>query len=282
MNPTWAAVRAGLARGWIEFRQTLTTPSDLITILIVTGGFLAAMIWTRGTHVPGTDFSLGTTMLVGVLGLNIGVNGLATMGGLLAAEREDGTLLRAKAIPNGMLAFLIGKVVNVSGQMIFAVATTLISGTILFNGLALDSAGHWLTLIWVLALGLLATLPLGAVLGSLFPSARSAGLMTLLLAGLAAVSGIFYPITHLPAFLQWIGQVFPMYWLALGMRSALLPNALAAVEIGHSWRHLATLAVLAAWAAAGLALAPVVLRRMARRESGSNVAARREKAMQRI
>jgi ABC-2 type transport system permease protein len=282
VTPAWAAARAGVSRGWIELRQSLTTPSDLFTIVFVTGGFLTAMIWTRGTHVPGTSFSLGTTMLVSVLGLNIGVNGVATMGGLLAAEREDGTLLRAKAIPNGMLGYLIGKVVNVSGQMIFAIATTLITGTILFTGLAIGSPGTWLTLVWVVVLGLLATLPLGAVLGSLFPSARSAGLMTLLLGGLTAISGIFYPITHLPAFLQWTGQVFPMYWLGLGMRSALLPNGLAVVEIGHSWRHLATFGVLAAWAVAGLVLAPVVLRRMARRESGSNVAARREKAMLRV
>jgi ABC-2 type transport system permease protein len=103
--------------------------------------------------------------------------------------------------------------------------------------------------------------------------------MLLLLAGLAAISGIFYPITHLPVFLQWTGQVFPLYWLGLGMRSALLPHSLAAVEIGHSWRHLATFGVLAAWSVAGLVLAPVVLRRMARRESGSAVAARHEKVM---
>ena len=82
-------------------------------------------------------------------------------------------------------------------------------------------------------------------------------------------------------FLQSAGQVVPVYWLGLGMRSALLPNAMAAVEVGHSWRHLATFGVLSAWAVAGLVLAPVVLRRMARRESGSSVAARREKAMRR-
>jgi ABC-2 type transport system permease protein len=120
------------------------------------------------------------------------------------------------------------------------------------------------------------------VLGSLFSSQRSAGgPMLLLLGGLTAISGIFYPITHLPVVLQWAGQAFPLYWLGLGMRSALLPNALATVEIGHSWRHLATFGVLSAWAVAGLVLAPVVLRRMARRESGSSVAARREKAMRR-
>jgi ABC-2 type transport system permease protein len=282
MNPALVAARAGLSRGWIELKQTLTTPGDLTTILITTGGFLAAMIWTRHTHVPGTHFSLGTTMLVSVLGLNIVVYGVITMGDLLVAEREDGTLLRAKAIPNGMLGYLLGKVVNISGQIAFVVATTLLVGAFLFTGLGFGRPGGWLTLAWVLVLGLLATLPLGAVLGSLFPSQRSAGgPMLLLLAGLAAISGIFYPITHLPVFLQWTGQVLPMYWLGLGMRSALLPNAMAAVEIGHSWRHLATFGVLSAWALAGLVLAPVVLRRIARRESGSSVAARREKAMRR-
>jgi ABC-2 type transport system permease protein len=195
-------------------------------------------------------------------------------------DREDGTLLRAKAIPNGMLGYLLGKVLNFSGQIVFVFALMLLIGAFLFTGLAIGSPGSWLTLAWVLVLGLLATLPLGAVLGSLFPSQRSAGPWWLLmLGGLTAISGIFYPITHLPAFLQWLGQVFPMYWLGLGMRSALLPNSMAAVEIGHSWRHLATFGVLFAWAVIGLVLAPVVLRRMARRESGSTVAARREKIL---
>ena len=275
------AGRAGLSRGWIELKQTLTTPGDLITFLIMTGGFLAAMIWTRHTHVPGTRFSLGTAMLVSVLGLDVGVYGIVAMGDLLVIEREDGTLLRAKAIPNGMLGYLVGKVVNVSGQIAFAVAITLLTGAFLLTGLAIGSPGRWLTLAWVLLLGLLAMLPLGAVLGSLFPSQRSTGLIVLMLAGLAAISGIFYPITHLPVFLQWTGQVFPMYWLALGMRSALLPNAMAAVEIGRSWRHLATFGVLSVWAVAGLVLAPVVLRRMARRESGSSAAARRETVISR-
>jgi ABC-2 type transport system permease protein len=40
--------------------------------------------------------------------------------------------------------------------------------------------------------------------------------------------------------------------------------------------------VLGVWAVVGLVLAPFVLRRMARRESGSSVAKRREKALQRV
>jgi ABC-2 type transport system permease protein len=280
MNPALVAARAGLSRGGIEFKQTLTTPRDLISMLITTGTFLAVMIWTRHTHVPGTNFSLGTATLVSVLALDVVYYGVVNVGDLIVVEREDGTLLRAKAIPNGMLGYLLGKVVNFSGQIAFVVAVTLLVGAFLFTGLAFGRPGSWLTLAWVLVLGLLATLPLGAVLGSLFPSQRSAGpWWVLMLSGLAVISGIFYPITHLPVFLQWVGQVFPMYWLGLGMRSALLPNALAAAEVGHSWRHLATFGVLSAWAVAGLVLAPVVLRRMARHESGSAVASRREKVL---
>jgi len=276
------AARAGLSRGWIEFRQALTTPGDLIAILLPAGGLLAAMIWTRHTHVPGTRFSLGSAMLAGVLGLNVVASGVVTTGDLLVVEREDGTLLRAKAIPNGMIGYLLGKVVNISAQVALAVSITLLAGAFLFTGLATGRPASWLTLAWVLALGLLATLPLGAVLGSLFPSQRSAGpCWLLLLGGLASISGIFYPITHLPVFLQWTGQVFPLYWLGLGMRSALLPNAMATVEVGHSWRHLATFGVLSAWSVAGLLLAPGVLRRTARRQSGSAVAARRETVMRR-
>jgi ABC-2 type transport system permease protein len=279
MNTWWTAVRAGFERGWIEFKQTYTNADSLIPSVIVGGGFLLVVLLTRGSVVPGTHFSLGATMLVSVMGMNIGVNGVATMAALLATEREDGTLLRAKATPNGMAGYLIGKIVAVSAIILIGVGTTIIPASLLFHGLAVGSAIAWLTLAWVLALGLIATLPMGAVVGSLFPSARSAGLITLGTGGLAAVSGIFYPITHLPYWMQWVGQVFPMYWLGLGMRSALLPASLASVEIGHSWRHLATFGVLSVWAVAGLVLAPVLLRRMARHESGSAVAARREKAL---
>lgn len=279
MNASWVAARAGLRRGWIELRHTFTTPNDLVTLVVWTAILLTVMLWVRTTTVPGTHFSLGTAMLASMIGMTVGFNGLATLGGILTVEREDGTLLRAKATPNGMTGYLIGKVVTVSGTILIGVVVTLVTGIFLFRGLAVGSAATWLTLVPVLLLGLLATLPIGAVLGSLCPSARSAGLLTLAVGGLAAISGIFYPITHLPQWLQWIGQLFPMYWLGLGTRSALLPASMASVEIGHSWRHLATFGVLSAWAVAGFLVAPLLLRWVARRESGSSVAARREKVL---
>jgi ABC-2 type transport system permease protein len=280
---TRAAVRAGLNHGWIELSHCFTMPEDAFEILpipLISVVVLLA-VSSKHIHLPGTHFPLGSTLLAGMLVLNVGLNGITSFGMQLTAEREDGTLLRAKATPNGTLGYLIGKIVVASGTIILTVASLLIVGLAPFSGLALGRTVTWLTLAWVLALGLLATLPIGAVLGSLFRSVRSAPVVMLSTLALIGISGIFYPITQLPAWLQWVGQAFPLYWLGLGVRSALLPGSLAAVEIGHAWRHPATAGVLAAWAIAGLVLAPILLRRVARREAGSSVAARRERLLAR-
>jgi len=214
--------------------------------------------------------------------MGVAFTGLVTLAMTLTVEREDGTLLRAKAVPNGMLGYLVGKIVVMSGMTVVSLCLQLVPGLFLLDGLAAGTAGSWLTLAWVILLGLVATMPIGAIVGSLTDNPRSMGIVVLPLFGLIATSGIFYPIDNLPGWLQAVAQVFPVYWLGLGMRSALLPGGMAAVELGHSWRHLETLGVLGAWATVGLVLAPVVLRRMARRESGSTVERRRQQAMQRV
>ncbi|GIJ35817.1 ABC transporter permease [Micromonospora sediminimaris] len=282
MSPLVVAARAGLSRGRIELRQSFTNAETLWGYLFPTVVLLVVMFFLRGAKVPGTEFSLGAQTLPSTLGMTVAFGGLVTMASILTVEREDGTLLRAKATPNGMFGYLISKITLVSGMTLVSVALLLVPGLFLFDVLALDSIGAWLTLAWVMLVGMVATMPVGAVFGSLLSNPRNMGLIMLPMMGLIATSGIFYPITAMPGWLQAVAQVFPIYWLGLGMRSALLPEAMAAVELGDSWRHLETLLVLGGWAVAGLVLAPVVLRRMARRESGSSVAARREKAMQRV
>ncbi|GIG89754.1 ABC transporter permease [Plantactinospora endophytica] len=282
MNPTVTALRAGVLRGGIEVRHTLRSPQDLWNYFFPNLAFLVVMFFMRDATVPGTNFSLGARTLPSVLGGGLAFGALVTMMMALTVEREDGTLLRAKAIPNGMLGYLVGKVVQVSGMQLVSFVLLVVPGVFLVDGVELRGAGSWLTLLWVLALGLVACLPLGAIFGSLFANPRNVGVIMLPIMGLVATSGIFYPITNYPVWLQWIGQAFPVYWLGLGTRSALLPPEVAAVEIGGSWRHMETFGMLAGWAVLGLVVAPIVLRRMARRESGSSVAARKEKAMQRI
>ena len=272
------AIRLGVGRGWIELRHTFTYWPDLFQALFFSGISILVLFLMRGHSVPGTSFSLGSLTLPGVIGMNLAVGGITGVTALLAVDREDGTLLRAKATPGGMAAYVLGKITLTSGNVLLGVVLTLILGLVAFPGLAVTATGL-LTLVWVVALGLLATIPLGIALGSTISDPRFLTLIVLPFSALTAISGIFYPITHLPGWLQGIGQLFPMYWLGLGVRAALLPNALSSVELDGSWRLGYVLLALAGWAAAGLLVAPPILRRMAQRESGSRVAARRERAM---
>ncbi|GAA0404765.1 transport permease protein [Acrocarpospora corrugata] len=280
MNPAAGAVRAGWSRGLIELRQSFTDAGDLLGRLFWPVVLLVALFFLRDSAFASSGLALGTLALPSVLGMNVAL-AMVSMSQLLTADREDGTLLRAKATPNGMVGYLVGKIVVVSGGLVADLAIVVVPALFFVPGLSLGGPGGWVTIGWVLVLGLVAALPLGAVLGSVFTSPRSQGLITLPLLGLIAVSGIFYPIAALPGWVQWLGQAFPFYWLGLGMRSALLPGGAVAVEVGESWRHWETVGVLGVWAVAGLVVAPVVLRRMARRESGSSVASRRERALRR-
>ncbi|MFI2476034.1 ABC transporter permease [Nocardia xishanensis] len=281
MNPITNAVHAGLARGAIELRQTMTNGQDLFGLLFWPVIMVVVLIFMRNATFGSSGFMLGTLALPSILGMLISFNGIFGIAQLLSMEREDGTLLRAKATPNGMVGYLVGKVVTVSGWVLVPFVIVLVPGLFVVGDVALNTAGAWLSLIGIVLLGMLATLPIGASIGSLFANPRGVGFASMPIMGLVAVSGIFYPITSMPGWVQGIAQCFPIYWLGLGMRAAMLPDDAAAVELGGSWRHMETIAVLGIWAAGGFVLAPVLLRRMARRESGSSVAARREKAMQR-
>jgi ABC-2 type transport system permease protein len=283
MNPTWYAVRTGATRGLLEYRIGLTNAQDVSNYVFTAGVLATVLFFQRNTTVDGTSLSLAALAMPGIVGMLVAYSALIGVAYPLATEREDGTLLRAKALPNGIVAYVSGQVVRVSVDTVTGVLVFLVPCLLLIDGVAPRGALGWPLLALMLALGLLATVPLGMVFGSVTKSPRAVGALGMLaIGGITAISGVFYPITALPGWVQAIGQVFPVYWLGLGMRSAFLPDEAVAVEIAGSWRHLETLGMLGIWAVVGLTLAPLVLRRMARRESGSSVEASRLKAMQRV
>jgi ABC-2 type transport system permease protein len=276
MTPTVFAVRLGLARGWTEFRNSLTSLQDVPLGPPMGLLLLAILLLSMNEPVEGAAMSVATLAMPGILGVMLAAGGIVSAAYWLAAEREDGTLLRAKAVPHGIAGYVTARIVTVSLDTLLGVLIVLVPGLFLFEGLAAGGAARWLTVAWVALLGLAATLPWGAIIGSLLKSPRAAGgLSWIPMMGFIVISGIFEPIQRLWDWVQWIAQVFPIYWLGLGMRSAFLPDSAVALEIGGSWRTWETVAVLGAWAVSGLLLAPVVLRRMARRESGASLAARR-------
>jgi len=275
------AVRLGLRRGWTEFTQSLRSPQDQAFYLFTGVATLAYLWFNRADDVAGTSLLYPTVALPGILAALVAFNVVMSPASALVMEREDGTLLRHRALPHGMEGYVTGQVLYHSLGLLPTLVVILVPSALLFEGMVPGGAAGWLTAAWVLVLGMAATMPLGMVLGAVLPSVQKLstwGMVPALL--VTAISGIFFPVQALWGWVQAVAQAFPVYWVGLGMRSAFLPDAAAAVELGGSWRTGTTVLVLVAWAVAGLLAAPVVLRRMTRRQSGSQVAAARDTAGQ--
>ncbi len=281
MNATRHAIGLGLRRGWTEFGLSVRSPQDQGFNLFLAAATLAYLWSNRNTEVEGTGLLLPSVALPSLLGALLAFAVVIGPAFALAMEREDGTLLRHRALPHGMPGYVTGQLVFHSLSLVPVLVIILVPSFLLFDGVMSGGAGGWVTLAWVAVLGLAATLPLGMILGSVVPGIQQVGSWGMLpLLALTGISGIFMPVQALWGWLQVVAQAFPTYWIGLGMRSAFLPDAAAAVEIGGSWRTGQTVLVLAAWAVAGLVVTPVVLRHMARRQSGSQVQAARETAAQ--
>lgn len=274
------AVRLGLRRGWTEFVLGLRSSQDQWFYLFTAGLAVGYLYLRRDTVVDDTGLLLPSVALPSILAGLIVFGLVIGPAYSLAIEKEDGTLLRAKAVPNGLIGYFAGQLVLHSASLLPQAVAVLVPSFLLFDGLMAHPSG-WFTIAWVVVLGLLATLPIGMAVGALVPSVQKVGMWGMLpVMVLAGISGIFYPIQALWGWVQVVAQLFPMYWMGLGMRSAFLPDSYVGAEIGDSWRTWETVAVLGAWAVVGALVAPALLRRMARRQSGSQVAAAREAATQ--
>ena len=280
MSITTHAVRIGLRRGRTEFVQSIRSTQDqwfYLFTAVLTLGYL----WIRrdaDTGIEGLPFA--AVALPSLLGALVAFGVIVGPAYALAMEKEDGTLLRHRAVPNGMVGYVSGQLLFQSMSLLPQMVVILVPSFLLFDNLMADPSG-WLTVAWVLVLGMMAAMPIGMIIGALVPGVQKVGSWGMLpVMVLAGISGIFYPVQQLWGWVQVVAQVFPMYWMGLGMRSAFLPEAAASLEIGGSWRTTQTVVVLLAWAVVGALVMPRVLRRMARRQTGSQVEAAREASMQ--
>lgn len=275
------AMMLGLRRGWLEFKQSIRSPQDQGWYVFMAVAVLGYLYLRRDSKVEGSDLLVPVVSMPSILAGLIAFGVVVGPAYTIAMQREDGTLLRLKAVPNGLPGYVVSQILTPTLGAFVQLPMILIPALFLFDGLMSNGPAGWAGLIGFTALGLLAMLPIGIIIGALVPNMQKVstwGMLPIMV--LAAISGVFYPIQALWGWVQVVAQVFPMYWVGLGLRSVFLPDGAATLEVTGSWRTLETLLVLGGWAAVSIALLPMVLGRMARRTSGSQVEAAREQALQ--
>ncbi len=109
---------------------------------------------------------------------------------------------------------------------------------------------------------------LGIAFSSVPRSGRSAtAIVSPVVIVLQFISGVFFVFNELPTWMQNLASVFPLKWMAQGMRSVFLPPELESSEVSGSWQHTATALVLTVWLVVGLVLC-VRTFRWSRRDAG--------------
>ena len=137
---------------------------------------------------------------------------------------------------------------------------------LLFAALVLDvplptEPGKWVTFTWVFLLGVITSVFVGIALSAVPRSGRSASAVVIPVAlVLQFISGVYLQFTALPGWMQNLAGLFPLKWMAQGMRSVFLPENFAAVEQTGTWNLAGVALALLIWLVLGLVLSRLSFR----------------------
>jgi ABC-2 type transport system permease protein len=257
-----SALKLGASRAALELRAFFREKDALIFAfffpIILLGIFAVVFGGDDGTvfedgEGSGVDFV--QYFLPGMVAAGIMLVSFQTLAIQIAIEREDGTLKRLRGTPMPPLSYFLGKIGMVLVTSIAQTALLLAVAAVVFGVQLPTEPEQWLTFAWVFVLGAAAGTVLGIAFSSVPKSARSASaVVTAPVLILQFISGVFFVFNDLPTWLQRIAEVFPLKWMAQGMRSVFLPPELEANEVSGSWQHAATAVVLTVWLVLGLVL----------------------------
>ncbi len=253
-RPLPGLARPALSRVAMELRvffrekdQVLFTFAYPVIMLAIFGSVFSQDI------APGLSFS--QYFLAGMVATGIMLVSFQSLAITIAMERDDGTLKRLVGTPMPRAAYFLGKVGMVLVVGGVQVAVLLVVGATLFDVTLPGEVGPWVTFGWVALLGLAAGTLSGIAFSSVPRSGKSASaVVTPVVLVLQFASGIFFVYSELPEWMRSIAALFPLKWMAQGMRSVFLPESSAAREVTGSWQHGATALVLIAWTLGALVL----------------------------
>jgi ABC-2 type transport system permease protein len=165
------------------------------------------------------------------------------------------------------VAFFLGKIGQVLLTTTLQLVLLLAVAVVLFDVALPATAGLWVRFLWIVVLGAAAGTVLGIAFSSVPPNARSASaIVTPPMIVLQFVSGVYFVISELPAWMVDVASLFPLKWMAQGMRSVFLADTgWLQVEPSGSWQTTETAVVLVVWLVAGLVLARLTFRWLPRR-----------------
>lgn len=256
-------IRLGVRRIGFELRQYFRAGDQVFfTFLFPTVMYLIFATIFTGDIGGGPDtISMATYYLPGLIAGGIFLSGVQGLSIEIAVEKSDGTLKRLGSTPISPVTYFIGKIGEVFVTAILQIALLLVVAVVLYRVELPTDVDAWGRFAWVFVLGLLTCALLGVALSAVPRSGKTASAVVIpVVLLLQFISGVYIAFTSLPEWLQNVASVFPLKWIAQGMRSAILPDSFKAVEPGGEWALGMVAIVLGIWLVVGIILSRATFR----------------------
>jgi ABC-2 type transport system permease protein len=160
-------------------------------------------------------------------------------------QRDSGVLKRINGTPLSSAVFFGARILHAVLVSVLLVIITAAFGHVFYNADIPTGAALLRTLI-ILAIGAAAFCALGFAISSVIPNAdASLPIVNAVILPLLFLSGIFIPLIDAPAWMTWVGRIFPISHFLTGMQAGFLGGP-------FSWGDVL---VLCAWAIGGLLFA---------------------------
>ncbi|MGW5879391.1 ABC transporter permease [Nocardiopsis terrae] len=259
-------LRVGLSRGWLEIRtfcrewESVVFTFSLPALILAMFASIFDGMFDMG--MPAVDYYLPGLIAMGLMSVSF-----QTLGTTIASEREHGGLRRLRGTPMPPSAYFVGKTVLVLFLALGQVGLLLGMGWLLFDADLPTTATAWATIAWVFVLGTVGCSLLGIAVSSLARTTQAASTVVVVpFLVLQFTSGIFVPVVALPDWVLAGASLFPLLWMAQGLRGAFFPERMAALEPSGAWDlHLVAVA-LGAWCVVGLVLTLLTFRWKTRKD----------------
>ncbi|GAB2528118.1 ABC transporter permease [Paramicrobacterium agarici] len=205
--------------------------------------------------------SMATYYLPGMIAGAILLSGVQNLASDIAVEKSDGTLKRLGGSPLSPLSYFVGKLGQVIVTSLLQIELLVLVAVLVFDAQLPATVEGWTTVAWVYVLGIAACSFAGIALSAVPRSGKTASAVIIpIVLVLQFISGVYLQFSMLPDWLQTASGLFPVRWMAQGLRAAFLPETWATAEPSGSWDLPLVALMLAGWIVLALVLSRLTFR----------------------
>jgi ABC-2 type transport system permease protein len=206
-SATQAGIIRGIVSGAVDKAAVLATGSP-------------PAIRFEARSVDSSSLSYIDFLLPGIIALAIMISAVIGLATVLVDWRKRGILRRLKLTPMPLGEFFVSRIAASLVLATLQVVVLIVFGAVAF-GIEI-SATAWAAIPVALA-GALCFLAMGFCIGSLTSEPETADAVTNVITNpMMFLSGTFFPVAAMPAFVQQIAKILPLYYMANGLRDTIV------------------------------------------------------------